>query len=137
MFLYIYIITNRGNEALVKENDELRGRSRSRSRSKARSSTSRLKDWIRKDEINEAYEFDASYDGTIGKESLIFREAMMNYFDDAKLELDDDFNERKLIKRIQKALTGDAKLKLAADNKIRRTGSFDEFIKWFDKTFQL
>ena len=101
------------------------------------SSHSRIQEWIRKDEINEAYEFDSTYDGTIGKEALIFREAMHNYHDDARIELGSDFNERKLIRKIHKALLGDAKDKLAADNAARRDHSFSNFIKWFDKSFQL
>ena len=97
---------------------------------------SRLQEWIRRDEITEAYEFDASYDGTIGKEALIFREAMFNFFDDARIELN-DFNEKKLVRKIHKSLTGDARLKLITNNDIRRSGEFIKFIKWFDKSFQI
>ena len=35
--------------------------------------TSKLDDWIRKDEINEAYEFDITYDGTIDNYKKVVR----------------------------------------------------------------
>ena len=132
------LLVYRENENLLhaKEKLELQLKLK-KAKTGASSATSRLKEWIRRDEINEAYEFDSTYDGTIGKEALVFREAMINYVEDAKLELGADFNEKKAVRKIQKALIGDAKIKLANDNKIRRTASFIKYILWYDETFQL
>ena len=65
------------------------------------SAASRLQECIRRDEICEAYEFESSYDGTVGKETLIFRESMFNYYDDARIDLGPDFNQRKLVRNVK------------------------------------
>ena len=37
----------------------------------------------------------------LNKDALIFREAMINFADDAELDLGTDYNERKLIKKFK------------------------------------
>ena len=101
---YVY----RENEKLSSQNSRLTSKLEAKAAAPG-SAASRIQEWLRKDEISEAYEIDATYDGTIGKEALIFREAMLNFYDDAKIDLDVDFNERKLVKKLHKALTGDAR----------------------------
>ena len=61
---------------------------------------------------------------------------MINFNEDAELELDTDYNERKVVRKVQKPLIGDAKQKLASNNSIRRTTSFIDLLEWFDETFQ-
>ena len=137
-YVLFEICVYRENENLMHAKEKLELELKlSKAKSSSSSATSRLKDWIRRDEISEAYEFDSTYDGTIGKEALIFREAMINFVEDVKLELGTDFNEKKAVRKMQKALTGEAKIKLANDNKIRRTVSFIKYILWYDDTFQL
>ena len=101
--MFLLYICYRENENLVHAKEKLELELKlSRAKSSSSSATSRLKDWIRRDEISEAYEFDSTYDGTIGKEALIFREAMINFVEDVKLELGSDFNEKKAVRKCKK-----------------------------------
>ena len=92
---------------------------------------------LKRDEINEIYEFTHQFDGTPGTTALIFRENVKNYVKFVKSNLGiKNYLETRVVTRIIKNLTGNAKLKYSQ----RQGDRFDNvnaFYKWFDDEFRL
>ena len=99
--------------------------------------TSKISESLKRDEVNEIYEFTHQFDGSSGIMALIFRENVKNYVRFVKHNLITKYYlESRLITRIVKGLTGDAKLKYS-QRQSDRFDSINAFYKWFDKEFQL
>ena len=92
---------------------------------------------LKRDEVNEIYEFTHQFDGSSGIRALTFRENIKNYVRFVKDNLEiDNYLESRIITRIVKGLTGDAKFKYS-QRQGDRFNSLNEFYKWFDKEFRL
>ena len=93
-------------------------------------------DAIKRDELNELYDFVYKYDGTLGETALLFRENVKNYakyvFDNAG----DKYSEIRVLNRIIKSLTGDAQIKYSS-RQGQRFNTLNEFYEWFDPEFRL
>ena len=93
-------------------------------------------DAIKRDELNELYEFGHKYDGTLGETALLFRENVKNYAQHVYDNAGNKYNEARIINRIIKSLTGDAQIKYSS-RQGQRFNDLDEFYEWFDPEFQL
>ena len=92
---------------------------------------------LKRDEINEVYEFTHQFDGSSGILALTFRENIRSYVQFVKDNLaTENYLESRLITRIVKGLTGDAKFKYS-QRQGDRFDSLSALYKWFDKEFQL
>ena len=91
-----------------------------------------------KEEINEIYEFDRTFDGTLGEPALEFRQAVVNHVLFVQKQLPDEveYRESRVLIRFIKALTGTAKTLYNARIGSRFT-SVKQFLRWFDVTFAL
>ena len=99
--------------------------------------TSNISEYLKRDEVNEIYEFTHQFDGSSGIKALIFRENVKNYVKYVKHNLvTDNYCESRLITRIIKGLIGDAKIKYG-QRQGDRFCSLNAFYKWFDAEFQL
>ena len=99
--------------------------------------TSKISESLERDEVNEVYEFTHQFDGSSGIKALIFRENVKNYVKFVKHNLATNaYSESRLITRIIKGLTNDAKLKYS-QRQGDRFDSLNAFYKWFDTEFQL
>ena len=102
-----------------------------------KSSISKSSESLKRDEINEIYEFTHQFDGTTGIMALTFRENVKNYVKFVKNNLvPKNYLESRLITRIVKGLTGEAKLKYS-QRQGDRFNTINEFYTWFDKKFKL
>ena len=66
---------------------------------------------IKRDELNELYEFLFKYDGTLGETALMFRENVKNYAQHVYDNAGTKYNEAHILNRIIKSFTGDAQIK--------------------------
>ena len=98
--------------------------------------SSKLMDNLKRDEINEVYEFHEKYDGSMGEPALIFRDAMMSYIKYAKHRLGDYYVESRILSKIHKSLYGEALDKFKDDN-MRMKFTINEFVEWYDNSFKL
>ena len=102
-----------------------------------KSKSLKVSDSLKRDEINEIYEFTHQFDGSSGIMALTFRENVKNYVQFVKNNLaTENYLESRIITRIVKGMIGDAKLKYS-QRQGDRFNSLNEFYKWFDKQFQL
>ena len=93
-------------------------------------------DSIKRDELNELYEFVFKYDGTLGETALIFRENVKNYAQYVYDNSGTKYNEARMLSRIIKSFTGDAQIKYSS-RQGQRFNTLDGFYEWFDTEFQL
>ena len=92
---------------------------------------------LKRDEINAIYEFTHQFDGTTGVMALTFRENVKNYVQFVKNNLvHKNYLESRVITRIVKGLTGNAKLKYS-QRQGDRFQNVKEFYTWFDNKFRL
>ena len=91
---------------------------------------------IKRDEINEIYEFTFKYDGSPGEAALEYRNAVINHNNFVRTNLPNDYSEVRVVMRVLKNLTDNAALQYN-----KRTGPrfsrLHQFLNWFDNTFKL
>ena len=93
-------------------------------------------DAIKRDELNELYEFVHKFDGTLGETALLFRENVKNYAEYVHANAGTKYSEIRLINCIIKSLTGDEQIKYSS-RQGQRFNTLIEFYEWFDPAFQL
>ena len=102
-----------------------------------RPKTSKASESLKRDEINEIYEFTHQFDGTTGISALTFRKNVKNYVNYVKSNVViKNYLESRIITRVIKGLTGNAKFRYSQ----RQGDRFDNlgaFYKWFDEEFRL
>ena len=91
---------------------------------------------LKRDEINEIYEFTHQFDGTNGITALTFRENVKQYVEYVKSNVVmKNYLESRIITRIIKGLTGIAKVKYS-QRQGDRFQNLKQFYKWFDEEFR-
>ena len=93
-------------------------------------------DSIKRDEINEIYEFTYTFDGTVGEEALTFRENIKNHVKYVKDKVGAQYTESRILNRIIKSLNHNAAAKYN-NRQGKRFDTLNEFYTWFDKEFRL
>ena len=88
---------------------------------------------LKRDEINEIYEFTHQFDGATGIFTFFFGENVKNYVDYVKSNV----VIKNYITRVVKGLTGNAKFKYASQRQGDRFQNLGEIYKWFDEEFRL
>ena len=91
---------------------------------------------ISKDELNEIYEFNYKFDGTIGEPALIFRDNIISYNNYVRDHAGKKYYEYRVVNKIIKSLVGNAASKFARLNG-PCIDKLDKFLEWFDRSFRL
>ena len=91
---------------------------------------------LARDKITRAYKFNFKYDGTLGEEALNFRNTITVWVEKLKSKLGVRYDEYNVKPLLCDALTGAAE-KYKSDNALMNIDSVDDYLKWFDKTFNL
>ena len=151
-FIYIYVINNmfsmntqlqNRNMEMVKANNRANKNinKMQHNLNELNSNINKIKpsssgDAIKRDELNELYEFLYKYDGTLGETALLFRENVKNYAEHVYNNAGNKYNEARILTRVIKSFTGDAQIKYSS-RQGQRFNNLDEFYEWFDPEFQL
>ena len=83
-----------------------------------------------------AYKFNENYDGSPGIEALQFRQTVIIYDKKVRRLTGEFYNEKDVVSEVRNSFTGRAK-ELVRDEKPQLIINLDEFLEWFDQTFDL